>query len=202
METDWAVKNLETIRTLMERSALYRRALAPILLLAGCLGTASAVAGTVFNVYSPWAFLSLWYSTALIVLAGAFVIARRQALKEREPFWTPPTRRVAQALLPPLMAGMLLGPFLLLPFSVDLVVFLWIVLYGCALCAAGFFMPRGIRLFGWIFVLSPFAITAVDAAAAFHWSPNPHLVMGAFFGLGHLAYSAYLYLTEKRPTSP
>jgi hypothetical protein len=30
---------------------------------------------------------------------------------------------------------------------------IWIVLYGCALHAAGFFTPRGLRVFGWAFVL-------------------------------------------------
>ena len=39
------------------------------------------------------------------VLAGSLVLVRRQALKESEPFWSPPTRRVTQAMLPPLVAG-------------------------------------------------------------------------------------------------
>ncbi len=30
---------------------------------------------------------------------------------------------------------------------------IWVVLYGCAFHAAGFFMPRGMRLFGWAFVI-------------------------------------------------
>jgi len=31
-----------------------------------------------------------------------------------------------------------------------------------------------------------------------HFALNPHLLMGFFFGLLHLAYGAYLYLTEKK----
>ena len=38
MKPKWAEENLQTIRTLMERSAVYRRALAPIMLFAGALG--------------------------------------------------------------------------------------------------------------------------------------------------------------------
>ena len=45
METKWAVDNLQTIRTLMERSALYRRALAPIMILAGTIGIAGGLTG-------------------------------------------------------------------------------------------------------------------------------------------------------------
>ena len=35
MNTNWAEENLKAIRTLMERSAVYRRALGPIMLMAG-----------------------------------------------------------------------------------------------------------------------------------------------------------------------
>ena len=43
METNWAAEHLQVIRTLMERSALYRRALAPVMLVSGVLGTGAAV---------------------------------------------------------------------------------------------------------------------------------------------------------------
>ena len=42
MEKNWASDHLHTIRTLMERSALYRRALAPVMIAAGVLGMAGA----------------------------------------------------------------------------------------------------------------------------------------------------------------
>jgi len=49
MEPKWAEENLQTIRTLMERSALYRRALAPILLFAGTLGVTAAAVGLLLH---------------------------------------------------------------------------------------------------------------------------------------------------------
>ena len=45
MEANWATDHLQVIRTLMERSALYRRALAPIMLTCGVIGIAAATAG-------------------------------------------------------------------------------------------------------------------------------------------------------------
>ena len=36
--TDWAAENLQVIRTLMERSSIYRRALAPLMVVAGLGG--------------------------------------------------------------------------------------------------------------------------------------------------------------------
>lgn len=202
METNWAADNLQTIRTLMERSAIYRRALAPILLFAGVLGVVAAVAGWVFKLNSIRAFGSLWLGTAGVAVAGAFLIARRQSLKDHEPFWSPPTRRVAQALLPALAAGLFLGLLITLTNSGDeyalFLVLIWTLFYGCALHAAGFFTPRGMKLFGWLYIGGACGFFGFLAALHFGSNPNANLVMGIFFGVPHLAYGTYLYLTEKR----
>jgi len=206
MDTNWAAEHLQTIRTLMERSAVYRRALAPIMLFAGFVGALAAAAGILFHLESSIAFGYLWLDTALFSFFGALLIARRQAIKDKEPFWSPPARRVVQAMLPSWLAG-LVGT------SVFRVVALndprlswwllpvWMVLYGLALYGAGFFMPRGIRLLGWLFFLSGLAILVVLAIKNISDSIPPliyaHYLMGIFFGGGHLAYGAYLYITEK-----
>ncbi|MGH8022020.1 MAG: hypothetical protein ACRED1_00445, partial [Limisphaerales bacterium] len=128
MNSNWAEENLETIRTLMERSALYRRALAPIMLFAGVAGILAATAGLVFRFNSPRQFAGLWLGTAAVVVIGALLIARRQALRDREVFWSPPTRRVARALAPPLAAGLILG--LMVSWLGDLAPFVWALFYG------------------------------------------------------------------------
>ena len=200
MEPKWAEENLQTIRTLMERSAVYRRALAPIMLFAGALGVAGAMAGLYFRLDSMQAFGSFWLGMAAVTVIGALLITRRQALKDKEPFWSPPTRRVGQALLPPLIAGMVLGGVFVLAVNGDdlvlLLPFLWAFFYGCALHAAGFFMPRGVRWFGWIYIGLACGILVFMAVAQPEFSA--HWLMGFFFGVLHLAYGAYLYLTEKR----
>jgi hypothetical protein len=205
MNPNWAEENLQTIRTLMERSAIYRRALAPIMLLAGALGTTAAAVGLAFHLDSIRAFEALWLGTALVTVAGTFLIARQQALREKEAFWSPPTRRVTQAALPPLLAGLCLG---LLPLFMNgapegaadsMPVTIWVLLYGCALHSAGFFMWRGIKVFGWLFIACACALFFfymnslgwVDFPFSAHW------LMGFFFGVLHLAYGAYLFLTEK-----
>lgn len=201
MESNWATENLQTIRTLMERSAIYRRALAPIMLWAGSLGVVAAAAGLVFHFDSSRAFGGLWFGTAVLAVAGALFIARRQSLKDGEPFWSPPTRRVAQALLPPLVAGMCLGAIFVLmdgPSEVaNIMTLLWLLFYGCALHSAGFFIPRGVRLFGWLFIAGACGILIVLAVTKTDVSISAHWLMGFFFGALHLAYGAYLYLTEK-----
>jgi hypothetical protein len=199
METNWAEENLQTIRTLMERSAIYRRALAPIMLFTGTLGVASATIGFLCHLDSMRAFGALWLGTAVLVVAGAFLISRRQAFKDRESFWSPPTRRVGQALLPPLLAGMCLGfVFVFVGLANPVILtFIWLLFYGCALHAAGFFMPRGMKWFGWIYVglaCATLCFLAVDQPKV---EISAHWFMGLFFGGLHLAYGAYLYLTEQ-----
>lgn len=202
MNPKWAEENLQTIRTLMERSAVYRRALAPVMLYAGILGLAAAAAGLLLQLDSTTAFGALWLITAAAGVGGAFLITRRQALKDDEKFWSPPTRRVALALAPPLLAGFLLGswPALFQETMEELnlaACTAWILFYGCALHAAGFFMPRGIRLFGWCFMFAACLLFFLLLAGKVDTHLNAHLVMGFFFGVLHLAYGVYLYFTEK-----
>lgn len=188
----------------MERSALYRRTLAPIMLYIGSVGTAASAAGLAFGVGvgRSQAFGAWWLAAAMVALAGAFLIARRQALGDGEPFWSPPTRRVTQAVVPPLAAGFVL--------SVSAVAWgpgqvLWLfvlpnaLFYGCAVHAAGFFMPRGMKLFGWVIIV----LTGVLAGVLPRLEPAAgpgldHVVMGGLFGLLQLAYGVYLYVTESR----
>ncbi len=206
MNSNWAAENLQVIRTLMERSAVYRRALAPIMLLAGLLGCAAAAVGFLAHLRSDAGFIELWVGTSVIAGAGAFLLMRQQAIKDREPFWSPPARRIVQAIAPPLIVGAVatllfviepaadgLAPILLAP--------VWMALYGCALHAAGFFIPRGIKWLGWIFVAcgSGLLLCLFAGVAVFGRQPEgSYLAMGATFGLLHLAYGVYLYFTEQR----
>lgn len=203
MNPNWAEDNLQTIRTLMERSALYRRALAPIMLFVGALGMVAAGMGLYFQLEPPRLFVGLWLGTAGVAVIGTFLLARRQALKEQEAFWSPPTRRVGQALLPALLSGLFVGLMLAAlnaNWMVDFpVMLIWVLFYGCALHSAGFFMARGFKLFGWIFILGAVGLAILKWTAG--WSIRPwgaNAAMGFFFGVLHLAYGAYLYLTEKR----
>ena len=204
MEPDWASENLQTIRTLMERSAVYRRALAPVMGALGLTGIAAAVIGCFLRFQTAQTFVLFWVATSALCLVEAFLLIRRQALKEAEAFWSPPTRRVARALLPSFFGGFAAGlPYVVLESSrlpqSWLLVPVWMVLYGSALHAAGFFMPRGFRLFGWAFVLSGCALGFWGLMSVMPLSlTEANVAMGALFGGPHWAYGIYLYFTEKR----
>lgn len=202
METNSAAEQLQVIRTLMERAALYRRALAPMMLTTGSLGTAAALAGWMSGIMTLQGFVLYWMSVSVLALGTTLLLVRRQAIKESEAFWSPPTRRVTRAFLPPLFAGLVaglvsvrLGSEFIQPWAIPA---LWMLLYGCALHAAGFFMTRGIRLFGWGFILCGTAVCVWHGFSAVSLTlQREHLVMGATFGVLHLAYGIYLHFTEQ-----
>ena len=80
--------------------------------------------------------------------------------------------------------------------SVRLTAF-WLILYGGALHATGFFMQRGIKLLGWLYVLIGLFLLCFSAGGsppsinenAVHW------LMGLSFGIINLTYGVYLKLT-------
>lgn len=204
MDTNWATEHLQTIRTLMERSALYRRALAPISTFVGVVGIMAAFVGRYLIVQKDGPFALYWMGVGVVALGGALLLVRRQAGSQGESFWSPPMRRVAQAMAPALLVGLMFG-FLTVAFlwrKSDLreplyLVITWTLLYGLALHSAGFFMPRGIRLFGWGFILAGMVLILIfpaldDFTQILHWW------MGLLFGASHLAYGVYLYFTEQR----
>jgi hypothetical protein len=216
MDAERAAEQLLTIRQLMERSALYRRALAPAMLLSGSLGVAAAAlgcfgagsAGPLSELGSPKGYFILWSGVACTAAVCALAIMRTQAWRAGELFWTPPAVRVAKAAAPPWIAavGLLVaiglslqqtieGGFRLVAASAPL----WAVGHGLALHAAGFHTLRGVRLMGLAFVASGLAAALVASGKSgpetVFWS---HMLMGVFFGIGHLGAGLFLRWDESR----
>ena len=202
MSANWAEDNLNTIRTLMERAGVYRRALAPIAIAVGILGLAAASLAEAMGWSGQGRFAGYWLGVAGLSLALALVLVRRQAMREKEEIFSPPTRRVAQALAPMLLAGLALGVLEVLDARADRdsvrLIAIWMVLYGGALHGAAFFMRRGLRWLGWIFsffggiLLFFHELGSLEGVAK-----NAHWLMGWAFGLNHLIYGVYLKITAE-----
>jgi len=52
---------------------------------------AAAALGWGLNIGSPRSFICFWAGVSVVALGGSFLLVRRQALKESEPFWSPPS---------------------------------------------------------------------------------------------------------------
>ena len=203
-QTDVASEHLQVIRTLMERSALYRRALAPIMLVAGGIGLAASVVACFVAVESNREFGMYWLSVGVLAVIAGLLLVRRQALKDAEPFWSLPTRRVCQAALPAFLMGLVIGVLYAsgpkaLPESAWVLTAVWMGCYGCGLQAAGAFVTRGMRLFGWIFIVCGLSLVFLALGIPrLQTAEGAHYVMGLCFGALHLAYGVYLYFTESK----
>jgi len=191
-----------------------------VMTFAGATGIIAALFGVFLRIASEPRFISYWLGVAVVGLVGALLLIRRQALKSAEAFWSPPTRRVATALLPCLTAGLALGLCFFVvsarPQAGDpptgmaedrsMLIWLaafWTIFYGCALHSAGFYTLRGIRLLGWLFVVA--GVMIIFSVIAGHRQDFPagtyqtgHWLMGGLFGVLQLAYGIYLYFTESR----
>ena len=205
METNFASEHLQVIRTLMERSTLYRRAMAPVMIVSGSIGLAASIVPWFVQITSNQTFSLFWLAVCLTALATSLLLVRRQALKADEPFCSPPTKRVVEALLPAFLVGFAAGAYHVFrdqPPTAWLLALGWIIVYGCALHAAGFFMQNRMRLFGWIFVLGGCGVLFASTQwPVLRTTEAAHYVMGIFFGVLHLACGVYLYFTEQRRTA-
>ena len=205
MSSAWAEENLAAIRTLMERASLYRRALAPLFLLAGGFGVLAAMGGIVLHLDSATSFTLYWSAVGATVGAVSFLVVRQQALKAGEPFWTPPARRVFRALLPAFSAGIAASLCALEkpPHGLSHVWLpgMWMILYGTAFHAAAFFLPRGCQWVAWGFACPGMVVMLLHGTSG----PPPawllHAEMGLAFGGVHVAAGAFLTAQQRR-TNP
>ena len=187
----------------MEQASVYRRAMAPVAIVVGLIGLAATGLAQTFDWAGPGRFAGYWLGVAFVAAMVALLLIRQQALSSKEDFWSPPTRHVAQALIPLLTAGLGLGLLEILnqPDARDSIrlTALWIILYGGALHAAGFFMRRGIRLLGWIFVIIGSLFLCFHELEQTPWlnGKHAHLLMGWAFGANNLMYGLYLKLTSE-----
>ena len=170
------------------------------MLFLGVLGIAAAVIGAKSRGYDKMPhFGELWLVTAVVAVIGAFLISRRQALKQKEPFWSPPTRRVAQAVTPPLLAGMVVG--LIATFfgagEVYRLVFSGYCFTAAHCMRRDFSCRAACESFAWFYVAAACVMIIVFTLIPESTVRNMNWLMGFFFGVLHLAYGVGLYFTEK-----
>jgi hypothetical protein len=191
-----AAGQLQTIRMLMERATVYRAISLPAALLGGLLALPAAwFASTGGNMR----FLSVWL--AALCVTGCFNTWQlwRQARRENRAFLSSGLRLALRALVPPLLAGGVVGGQLafhdhLLPCAAT-----WVLCYGLALLASREFAPRSIVRLGTAFfaagLLSFLLLTSIPVLAAL---TPANVLMATTFGLLHLVYAAAISLSASR----
>ncbi len=198
----------------MERAGLYRRALAPTMLLVGLVGVGTAAGAAYSMAKSLASFCLFWGVACFLSMLSAIVIARQQALRASEKLLTAPARRIASSVAAPYFVAAVITFFLVrtegyvygweaMTNQSSVLIGTWLLLHGCALNSAGVFISRGVRLLGVAFLLTGSSLFVGPWPLNLcHWVSDPHALMGATFGGFHLVAGIYLYFTEKREPTP
>jgi hypothetical protein len=191
MDARQAARNLEVIRTLMERTTQYQFLTARAGLIAGSLTGAGALAFLVLDASNPWHFGAVWaavFSGSLLVTCLGTVMRSRE---RGERVWSRQARAVVLALTPSLLAALLLtmfffgrGDHLWLPG-------VWMLCYGQGALATAAYAPSPIRVLGFATLLAG----GLTLALGPQWAI---LMMGVVFGVGHTGLGIVLLATERR----
>jgi hypothetical protein len=191
MDPRQAARDLEVIRTMMERTVQYQFLTAWAGLAAGSMAAAGALAFLVLDAADPKQFGVVWAAVFAGELLSTIVGTAVRSRVQGKPVWTRSTRIIVLSLLPGLFtAGVLTilffdwGQHLWLPG-------VWMLCYGQGALATAAYAPRPIRWLGG----SMLALGAGTLALSPAWSV---LMMGLTFGLGHIVLGVSLLALERR----
>src|SRR5262245_41648086 len=109
MDARQAAQNLEVIRTLMERTCQYQLLTARAGLVAGSLAGAGALLFLVLDARDPLAFGFVWGVVFVCALAITTLTTVSRSRERGEKIWSRPARAVVLALLPSLVAALILS---------------------------------------------------------------------------------------------
>jgi hypothetical protein len=210
-EFDAAGEHLRVIRSLMERSTLYRSISAPTALIGGLLSlggfaTAYYAKHDRHQVLTARQFLVVWLVILVLTALSNVIFLWRGAAMRRESFFSAGMKCALSSLAPAFLTAGVLTFVIHRPIQLCI---LWIVLYGLGLLDTQHFAPRSLVLLGAAF----FAWGCVLMAAWKHiflthgqTEPSTLVVSGIMagtFGGVHLAYAAAVWaLGEERRDAP
>lgn len=195
MESHEAARNLEVIRTLMERTCQYQLLTAKAGLVAGSLAIVGAASFFWIDANNAAAFASVWTLVFCGALTASVIGTVLRGRERGEPVWSRQARAVVIALTPSLFAGLLLSAWF---FAHGLHAWLpgiWMLCYGQGALATATYAPVPIRRLG----LAVLAAAGPTLWIGPQWSAP---AMAIVFGLGHLALGGFLLRSERLANYP
>ncbi len=191
MDASQAARNLEVIRTLMERTCQYQLLAASAGLAAGSQAAVGALAFLVLDPKDPAIFATVWGLVFIGSLLGTIVGTVLRGRERGERVWSRQTRAVVLALAPSVFASVVLTLFFFAQGWHLWLPGVWMLCYGQGALATWAYSPTPIRWMG-VAVLPTGALTlALGPSAAV-------VMMGLVFGLGHIALGLALLAAERR----
>lgn len=183
-----ASRDLERIRTLMDRATEYSHLSGLSILLSGLLAAAGVAAcwalGIDFGLPAHAEKLAgVWGAVFGVAAVQGVAFSVANARRKAEPAWSPLTRQVVVAMLPALFVGAALSGYGLQTGQLELLPPCWMLAYGSSLMGLGLFA-------GWRIRLAALAFLLLGAASLFLWKQHGLSTMLVSFGGLHLVLGA------------
>lgn len=203
-----ALEHLRVIRSLLEKSQVYRAVSAPAALCGGILSLGASLLTInpsrlpLNGRLEPRTFLFVWLVILGITTALNLFLLQREAAGRSQPFFSEGMRTALRALLPPMLVGGVLGSGLIwFRDDVKLGSLVWILCYGLALLSTAHFSPRSLVRLGWAFLLSGIALTMVyftqgGLGMAENSATPASIFLGLTFGVLHIAYAVAVFVRK------
>jgi hypothetical protein len=194
MDSVQAAKNLELIRTLMERTCRYQLLTARAGVLAGSLAAMGALLFFVLDASDPRVFGLIWGTVFVGATLATVSTAVSRGRERGEKAWSRSARAVVMALAPSVFAAFVLSVCF---FSWGMHLWLpgvWMLCYGQGALATSTYAPTPIRWFGVAVLVSALPTFWLGPP----WAPAS---MGVVFGLGHAGLGAALLILERKQSA-
>ncbi len=212
-EREQAADHLKVIRSLMERATVYRTISWPTALLGGALAVILSAAiyfrerATLDQAevaekgITEVAWVLCWVVALLVTCSFNAFLVSRKSKREGRPLFSPGLKMALRAIVPPMLAGGVIGTGLTLSGTAAIGAAIWVICYGLALLAMRGFAPKSMSRLGWALLvagLASFLYAWSDGANLLMgmWAPDhmespmleANLIMGICFGVFHLLY--------------
>lgn len=187
-----AEQDIKLIRDVMERSAQYTNFTGISGVIAGALALLGCALSYWMAYHLPDRSRDIWSMvTWVLVLAMALTqdltLAQWKARKRGQTIWNPATYQVLRSIIPGVFVAFVLSLRAMTLHQYDAIPAIWCLGYGAAVCAAGRFSVREVRVFGVIQLISGaiglFWFSTWDSSLAF---------LAVTFGLYHMVFGLVL----------
>ncbi len=178
---DRAFDNLKFIRETMERSAVFTSVPGYGGMFMGATAIAAAVIANFQPVIRDW--LTVWLVEAFLAAGIGFFAIWQKSKITKNSLLSAPAKKFAMSFLPPILGAVFITFGLWRFGHFEIMIPVWITLYGAAVVCGGANSVRIVPIAGWFFI-------AVGAIAFFLPLGFENLMMGIGFGLLHIVFGA------------
>ena len=185
-----ATRDLERIRSIMERSGRYSHISGYSAMLAGILAVGGTVACRLDSIHFNNAEFApdlkvIWGTVLLLALAQVLAYIIIHARHRAESAWSHLTRQIVVSMLPALFVGAAITGYSLQTGQLDLLPPMWMLAYGSCLVGLGLYAGRPMTVAGVLFLL-------VGAATLWWWKLYGLHAMLVSFGGIHIFLGAWM----------